>query len=41
MRNIMDYVSDPDMTHFTLGQRNRSWNAIKNSSSRLYPQIHS
>ena len=37
MRNIMDYVNDPDMTHFTLGQRNRSWNAINNSFSRLYP----
>ncbi len=36
MRNIMDYVADPDMTHFTLGQRTRSWNAINSTSSRLY-----
>ncbi len=37
VRNIMDYVADPDMTHFTLGQRTRAWNAINNTSSRLYP----
>jgi len=36
-RNIMDYVADPDMTHFTAGQRSRSWSAINSTSSRLHP----
>jgi len=36
-RNIMDYVSDPDMNHFTFGQRARAWSAINNTASRLYP----
>ncbi len=40
-RNIMDYVNDPEMTHFTAGQRARSWNAINNTSSRLYPLTRS
>ncbi len=41
VRNIMDYVSDPDMTHFTAGQRTRAWNAINSTSSRLYPLTRS
>lgn len=36
-RNIMDYVSDVEMTHFTNGQRARVWSAINSTSSRLYP----
>ena len=36
-RNIMDYVSDPDMNHFTFGQRARAWSAINSTASRLYP----
>lgn len=40
-RNIMDYVSDANMTHFTAGQRARAWTAINNSSSRLYPLTRS
>ncbi|MCX8112008.1 MAG: M43 family zinc metalloprotease [Bacteroidia bacterium] len=40
-RNYMDYVVDADMTHFTVGQRARSWAAIQSSSSRLSPLVRS
>lgn len=36
-RNIMDYVSDVDMSHFTDGQRARAWAAINSTTFRLYP----
>jgi len=36
-RNIMDYVNDVEMTHFSAGQRARAWSAINSTSSRLYP----
>ncbi|MCS6895886.1 MAG: M43 family zinc metalloprotease [Bacteroidia bacterium] len=32
-RNYMDYVDDASMSHFSEGQRVRSWNAIMNNSS--------
>ncbi|MCS7297832.1 MAG: M43 family zinc metalloprotease [Bacteroidia bacterium] len=35
MRNFMDYVSDVDMTHFTLGQKVRAYDAIRSSISIL------
>ncbi|MCX8112183.1 MAG: M43 family zinc metalloprotease [Bacteroidia bacterium] len=41
MRNYMDYVSDRNMTHFTLGQRERAWSAIQATSSALFPLAQS
>lgn len=35
-RNYMDYVMDADMSHFTEGQKARSWLYLQ-SSTRLYP----
>ncbi|MCX7606121.1 MAG: M43 family zinc metalloprotease [Bacteroidia bacterium] len=36
-RNYMDYVNDVEMAYFSAGQTTRAWNAINNTSSRLYP----